>query len=208
MEAKGKFIVIEGIEGCGKGTQTKFLSDFLSQKGINVVTKKYPEYGQPIGDLLNQWLHKKFELTVETQTLLFFADFIKDEGAMDNYLKDGKIVIADRYFTGTLIYQHINGFDFRKTLELSKLFNLRKPDLTIYIKISPEESYKRKSAQKGIENMDRHEENKEFLKSLYDAYEKMSRENVFCDWTIIDGEKPIEEVSKDILEVINKKLGI
>jgi dTMP kinase len=208
MEAKGKFIVIEGIEGCGKGTQTKFLSDFLSQKGKEVITKKYPEYGQPIGDLLDQWLHKKFELNVGTQALLFFADFIKDKEAMDNYLENGKIVIADRYFTGTLIYQHINGFDYNKTLELSKLFNLRKPDLTIYIKISPEESFKRKLKQKGIENMDRHEEDKKFLKSLYETYEKMSRENIFCDWTVIDGEKPIEEVSKDILEVINKKLGI
>jgi dTMP kinase len=208
MNTKGKFIVIEGIEGCGKGTQTKFLSDFLSQKGFEVIYKKYPEYGFPIGDLLDQWLHKKFELNVEAQALLFFADFIKDKETMENNLKSGKMVIGDRYFTGTIIYQTINGFPLEKLLELSNLFNLRKPDLTIYIRISPEESFKRKVAQKGIENMDRHEADKEFLNKLYETYEKMAQENVFCEWTVIDGEKPATEVSKDILEVINKKLGI
>jgi dTMP kinase len=208
MELKGKFIVIEGIEGCGKGTQTKFLSDFLSQKEKEVLIKKYPEYGTPIGDLINDWLHKKFELNVETQALLYFADFMKDKEAMENNLESGKMIISDRYFTATIVYQYINGLPLEKLLELSNLFNLRKPDLTIYIKISPEESFKRKMKQKGIENMDRHEENKKFLSSLYETYEKMSSENVFCEWTVIDGEKSIEEVSKNILEVINKKFGI
>ncbi len=208
MESKGKFIVLEGIEGCGKGTQTKFLSDFLSQKGLEVINKKYPEYGFPIGDLLDQWLHKKFELNVETQALLFFADFVKDKETLENNFKSGKMVIGDRYFTGTIVYQYINGLPLEKLLELAKLFDLRKPDLTIYIKISPEESFRRKMKQKGIENMDRHEADKKFLNSLYETYEKMSHENVFCEWTVIDGEKAPEEVFKDILEVINKKLGI
>jgi len=207
METKGKFIVIEGIEGCGKGTQTKLLSDFLSQK-YEIILKKYPEYGKPIGDLLDQWLHKKFELNVESQVLLFVADFMKDKEFMENSLKDGKIVIADRYFAGTLIYQHINGFDCKKTLELFKFFDLKKPDLVVYIKISPEESFKRKMKQKGIDDLDRHEKDKEFLNSLYQKYEQFSKNNVFCDWEIIDGEKPIEEVFKQILQVINKRLGI
>jgi dTMP kinase len=208
MEFKGKFIVIEGIDGCGKGTQTKLLSDFLSKKGITVVTKKYPEYGTPIGDLIDQWLHKKFELNVESQVLLFVADFMKDKEAMENNLESGKIILADRYFAGTLIYQHLKGFDYEKTLELYRLLDLRKPDLVIYIKISPEESFKRKLKQKGMKEMDRHEEDKEFLNSLYKMYEKMSSENIFSEWTVVDGEKPAAEVFKDILEVLNKKLGI
>jgi len=208
MEAtKGKFIVLEGIEGCGKGTQTKFLSDFLSQK-YEVVTKKYPEYGSPIGELISEWLHKKFELNVETQALLYFADFMKDAEAMENNLESGKMVVADRYFTTTIVYQYVNGFPLKKLLDLSNLFNLRKPDLTIYIKISPEESFRRKMKQKGLANMDRHEEDKKFLNSLYDAYGKMTTESAFCDWTVIDGEKPVEEVSKDIIEVLNNKFGI
>jgi len=207
MESKGKFIVLEGIEGCGKGTQTKLLSDFLSQKG-EVLIKKYPEYGKPIGDLINDWLHKKHELNVDTQALLYFADFIKDKSSLENWLKDGKMVVADRYFTTTIVYQYINGLPLEKMLELAKLFDLRKPDITIYIRISPEESFKRKMEQKGIVNMDRHEADKIFLNLLYENYEKMAKENIFSEWTIVDGEKSIEEVSKSVLEILNKKFGI
>jgi dTMP kinase len=207
MDFKGKFIVLEGIEGCGKGTQTKFLSDFLSQKG-EVLVKKYPEYGQPIGDLINDWLHKKHDLNVETQAMLYFADFIKDKELMEKWLGSDKMVIADRYFTATIIYQCINGLSLEKLLKMSELFNLRKPDICIYIRISPETSFKRKMEQKGIANMDRHEEDKKFLNALYDNYEKMAQDNIFCEWAVVDGEKLIEEVSKQIIEVLNKKFGI
>lgn len=207
METKGKFIVIEGIEGCGKGTQTKFLSDFLSQK-YEVMTKKYPEYGQPIGDLINDWLHRKHDFSPDVQALLYFTDFIKDREIVDNYTESGKMVIADRYLTTTIVYQRIKGVPLDRLLKLADLFELRKPDICIYIKISPETAFTRKAKQKGYDDLDRHEDDKAFLSRLYEGYEEMSKGNIFCDWTVIDGERPIEEVSKEILEVINKKLGI
>jgi dTMP kinase len=207
MKKEGKFIVIEGIEGCGKGTQTKILSDFLNKKGINVITKKYPEYGFPIGELINNWLYsKEYDFNPEAQTLLYFADFIKDKEVLENYLKNGKVIVSDRYFTTTIIYQKIKGFPLEKMLQLANIFDLRKPDLTIYIKISPETSFERKMKQKGIKDMDRHEKDKKFLYSLYENYEEMSRNNIFCKWTTVDGERPIEETSKDLIKIVNKLL--
>jgi len=205
MESTGKFIVLEGIEGCGKGTQTKFLSDFLSSRCI---AKKYPEYGKPIGDLINDWLHKKYEFNAESQALLYFADFMKDKEEMEKNLKDGKMVVADRYFSSTMIYQSLNGFPLERLLKLAELFDLRKPDLIIYIRISPETSFARKMAQKGIASMDRHEEDKKFLNALYEKHEELSQDNVFCEWATVDGEQSPEEVSKQILELLNKRFGI
>ena len=203
MNQKGKFIVIEGIEGCGKGTQTKILSDFLLKNGLDVVTKKYPEYGKPIGDLINNWLYsEKYDFNKEAQTLLYFADFIKDKELLENYLKDGKIVLSDRYFTATMVYQQIKGVPLKKIIQLAEMFELRKPDLTIYIRITPETSLKRKMQQKGIVNLDRHEKDKLFLNSLFENYEKMSQENIFCKWATIDGERSIEEVTKDLIKII------
>ena len=207
-ETAGKFNVLEGIEGCGKGTQTKLLSDFLIQKGLTVVAKKYPEYGQPIGDLINNWLHKKYELNAETQALLYFADFIKDKDFLKNGLENGTMWVVDRYFTSTMVYQHINGIPLENLLKLSELFNLPKPDLCIYIKISPETSYARKLEQKGLTSMDRHEEDKKFLSALYDNFEKMSKKKIFCDWETIDGEKPIGQVFAQITDLLNKKFKI
>jgi dTMP kinase len=207
MEAKGKFIVIEGIDGCGKGTQTKFLSDFLSQN-YEILNKRYPEYGYPIGDLINDWLHRKHDFSPDVQAMLYFADFIKDRELVENYTKSGKMVVSDRYLTSTIVYQYSKGVPLDRLLKLADLFELRKPDICIYIKISPETAFERKFKQKGSGNMDRHEADRVLLNKLYEGYEKMSRENVFCEWTVINGEQPIEKVSADILEVINKKLGI
>lgn len=199
MNNKGKFIVIEGIDGCGKGTQTKLLSDFLSQKGHHIILKKYPEYGKPIGDLISNWLYSKdYDFNVEAQTLLYFADFIKDKECLENNLKDGKIILSDRYFTSTMVYQRIKGMPMSKLDILSQTFGLVKPDLIIYLKISPEISFERKSKQK---DLDRHEGDKKFLKILFDNFEETAKE---YNWQVVDGERPIEEVTKDIINIVNK----
>jgi len=199
MKNRGKFIVIEGIDGCGKGTQTKLLSDFLSQKGYDIISKKYPEYGKPIGDLISNWLYSKdYDFNVEAQTLLYFADFIKDKEYLENNLKDGKIILSDRYFTSTMVYQRIKGMPMSKLDNLSQTFGLVRPDLVIYLKISPETSFERKSKQK---NLDRHEGNKNFLKILFDNFETTAKE---YNWQIVNGEKTVEEVTKDIINIVNK----
>lgn len=203
---KGKFIVIEGIDGCGGETQTNFLSDFLSKKGYDVKLKSYPGYDGPIGQIIHNFLHKKYDFPIDTETLIYFADFTKDTESMEKYLENG-IIIADRYFTSTIIYQCLKGFPLDKMLKLSEMFKLPKPDLCIYVKISAETSFNRKTKEKGG-NLDRHEEDKKFLKTVAEGYEKAAENNVFCDWVIIDGEKSIEDVSKDILEILNKKFGI
>ncbi len=203
--AAGKFIVLDGIDGCGKGTQTKLLSDFLIQKGYNLIVKKYPEYGQPIGDLIDAWLHKKFEMNIYAESLVYFADFIKDKNLFENFLKNGNIIVADRYFTATIVYQNLKGFHLNKLLDLAKLFELPKPDLCLYLKISPETSLQRKSEQKGVQDLDRHEENLQFQKLLAETFDKMASEKIFCDWEIIDGEQSAENVHNQIIGILNKK---
>ena len=198
----GKFIVREGIDGCGKGTQTKILSEFFSNKGYSVICKKYPEYGKPIGDLIDKWLHsKEYDFNASAQTLLYFADFVKDNEELENHLENGRMVLSDRYFTGTTIYQKVKGVPLEKILELEKLFEIKKPDLAIYIRISPETSFKRKSKQK---ELDRHEKDKIFLNNVFENYEERAKDNIFCKWEIVNGEQPIEKVTEDILNIIDK----
>ncbi|MFA5086290.1 MAG: dTMP kinase [Candidatus Paceibacterota bacterium] len=206
METKGKFIVIEGVDGSGKGTQTKLLSDFLSQK-YEVLNKHYPEYGTPIGDLIDQWLHKKHEFSPDVQALLYFSDFMKDRELVEKYRENGKMVITDRYFTTTIVYQAFKGTSLEKLLKLAGLFNLSKPDICIYLRISGETSLARKSKEKPG-NLDRHEEDKNFQNAVVQGFDKVAAENVFCEWVAIDAEKPAEEVFEEIKKTLNEKLGI
>lgn len=203
----GKFIVLDGIDGCGKGTQTKLLSDFLIQKRYNVLTKKYPDYDHPIGELIHNFLYKKFNPNLGTEVLLYSAGHIKDKELIEGFIEKNGIVLADRYFTSTIVYQYIKGFPIEKILALIELFEAPKPDLCIYIKISPETSLARKSKEKPG-NLDRHEEDMKFQTKLAETFDKIIADRIYCDWETIDGEQSVENVFNQITKVLNKKFQI
>ena len=200
----GKLIVFEGIDGAGCETQVKLLFDYLKRQGKSVERLYYPDYEGPIGKLIHQYLHKQYEFSVDIQFLLYFTDFIKDREKINQWIGEGKIVICDRYFTSTLAYQGLRGFSIKKALELARRFKLPKPDLIIYLKVSPEVSMSRKYKEK--KDLDRNEADKKFLKKIWDSYEKLIKGKIFSKWVVIDGEKSIEEVFSQIKKIVNEKL--
>lgn len=193
---KGKIIVIEGIDGAGIETQGKLLLDYLEKQEIAVERLYYPSYIQPIGKLIHEYLHKKYDFPVDVQFLLYFADFIKDKEKIQKWLKEGKIVLCDRYFTSTLAYQVLRGFSLEKALRVAKIFELPMPDLAVYLKVSVETSIKRKLKEKN--SLDRNEANKEFLIKVGRSYNKLIKKQVFCKWKVVDGENSIEKVFEEI----------
>jgi len=198
----GKFIVFEGIDGAGSETQSKLLFDYLKNQKKQVKKLSYPDSQGPIGKLIYQFLHKKYDFSPGVQFLLYFTDFLKDKEKNIKWRKKGKIIISDRYFTSTLAYQCLKGFLLKVALEIANLFKLPKPDLVIYLKVSPQISIKRKLKEK--RNLDRHEADKIFLKKLSNFYEKLVKNQIFSRWVIINGEKSIKEVFKDVKRIYEK----
>lgn len=196
------FIVIEGIDGSGGETQSELLKNYFEKIGKSVEKITYPDYSNPIGKLIHDYLHRKYDFSVEVQFLLYFVDFIKDKEKIRQWLSEKKIVICDRYFTSTLAYQSLQGFSIEKALKIVELFNLPKPDLIIYLKISPDTSIKRKLNEK--EKLDRNESNKEFLTRLSKFYEILIEKQLFGTWRIVDGEKSIGEVHKEIINLVTE----
>ncbi|MDI6882884.1 MAG: dTMP kinase [Patescibacteria group bacterium] len=196
----GKLIVFEGLDGAGGETQSKLLFDWLKKKKKKVELLTYPDYQKPIGKLIHQFLHQKYEFSPEVQFLLYFADFIKDKEKIEKWLKQGKIIISDRYFTSTIAYQGLKGFPLKSALKIAKTFGLPRPALVIYLKISPQTSIKRKFQEK--KHLDRHEGDKKFLAKLGRFYGKLIKNQTFSKWQVINGERSIEEVFKDIKKII------
>jgi dTMP kinase len=201
---KGKFIVFEGIDGAGGETQSILLFNYIKRQKIPVERLSYPDYRGPIGKLIHQFLHKKYDFPPEVQFLLYFTDFLKDKEKIENWRKENKIIISDRYFTSTLAYQGQKGFSIEKALKISKIFDLPKPDLIIYLKISPETSIKRKFREK--KNLDRHEADKKFLEKISKFYDKLIKNQIFGKWVVVDGEMSIEEVAKEIRKIVLSKI--
>ena len=194
-------IVIEGIDGAGTSTQVRRIIDYLKRKGVNVKSKKYPDKTNEIGKIIYEMLKSGFKCNLETEFLLYSLDMVKDL----KFLNDkSSIIVLDRYFTSTIVYQTIKGFPLKDALEFAKTFKLPVPDLVILIDIPVEVGIER--MKKAGKKLDVHEKDIEFLRKVREKYLEIARENIFGKWIVIDGNKSIDEVSQDIIDAIGEFL--
>ena len=195
------FIVLEGLDGSGGSTQTSLLKEFFDKKNIPYAFVKSPEYETEIGKSIRDYLNGKINLKPEQAFLLFAMDVLNSVPMIKKGLKEKKIVIADRYITSTIAYQCANGFSFDSALKFIKLHCYPEADAIIFISIKPETSMKRKMKENG--KLDRYEKNLKFLGKVRDLYQKEIKENIIGKWFVVDGERDIKEVHKNILRIIN-----
>jgi len=194
-----RFVVFEGLDGAGTEEQSKRLLDFLKEKKIPAERIEYPGYHNPIGKFIHEYLHKKFDLSPEVQALFYAADMLNDKEKINLWLKQGNYVIADRYFTSTLAYQGLR-VPLKKLLKLAELFEMPKPELVLFLRISPETSMERKLKEK--KELDRNESDKTLLERLSVFYEQLIKDQVFSQWYVLDGEKSKEEVFEQVKKVL------
>lgn len=203
---RGKFIVIEGIDGAGSETQSKLLFNHLSKERKPVEKLTYPDYRTTIGKLIHRFLYGKYNFSPESQFLLYLIDFLKDKEKIENWLKQGKIVVSDRYFSSTIAYQCLKDFSLKNALKIADIFKLPRPDLIIYLKVSPQVSTEIKIKEK--RKLDRHEKDKKFLKRVAQSYRRLVKNQIFSRWQVVDGEKAKSEVFGEVKKVVKKKLAI
>lgn len=212
MNKKGLFISFEGGEACGKSTQIKLLKEYVStlKNKEDFVFVREPG-GTPLTEeirrlLLNYEIDKPLPMT---ELLLFCAARVEDvEKIIKPALEKGKIVIADRFYDSTIAYQGMarNIMNVEQILKLTKtIIGDIKPDLTFYLKLSPEEAFKRKS--KINEGLDRIEkEGLLFHKQVekgYDYISNLEKER----FVIIDASKTPAEISNEIIKKLNNKIN-
>jgi thymidylate kinase len=93
-----------------------------------------------------------------------------------------------------------------RALKIGELLQLPQPDLVILLKVSPETSVQRKIKEK--RNLDMNEENLQFQKKVQEVYEKLMTEKIFAkEWVVVDSEKSIDEVARDVEKIVTEKLN-
>ena len=201
---KGKFIVLEGIDNCGKSTQAKMLEQYFKEKGVDVVMTREPG-GTQIGEEIREVVLKPRDQMANpiTQTLLFYAartEFV-DQIVKPN-LEQGKMVITDRFESSTYVYQGIvQGVDLSllDTLSTFCVKNAKaSPDIFIIIDIPVEESLKRsKNSDRQGQDLIFELQGKDFLEKLRQGY--LTYAEAHPDTVkVIDGMQSKEDLFKAI----------
>ena len=140
MNLRGKFISLEGIDGCGKSTQAKILSDDLSACGNNVLLTREPGGSEGAEEIRNLLLKGNPDRwSAETELLLFTAarrDHL--ERTILPALESGTTVICDRFSDSTRVYQGVTRGDLRDLVDqLDDAMIPRQPDITFLIDLDP-----------------------------------------------------------------------
>jgi len=193
---QGKFIVIEGLDGSGQSTQAELLKDFLTKKSFKVILTKEPTLDSEAGKKIRKILDKELKVNPKELQELFTQDRKEHlKSLIIPALKEGKIVISDRYFFSTFAYGIADGLDLDWLIKINNRFLL--PDLTLFLKVRPEICIQR-IEKRGEEK--KLFEKKEKLEKVWQAYEILPNrfENVY----IINGEESVERVSSQIKKVV------
>ena len=221
--ARGKLIVMEGLDGSGKATQTGLLCQYLESRGRRVRHIEFPDYREPSSALVKMYLNKEFgsnpgDVNAYAASSFYavdcYASFLRFW--RKDYLS-GATIVADRYTTSNAVYQmeKTPPEDWNKYLawlqdyEYGKL-QLPRPDLVLFLDMPTEISQRLLSGRyAGDERKkDLHESNVEFLTrcrrtALY-AAEAMGWHTVSCSQE--GAPRKIEDIQRDIREIVSQKL--
>ncbi len=164
--AKGLLIALEGIDGCGKSTQARWLTECLNDLGHPAVSFREPgdsEYGLELRRIFVEGR----DVRPEEEMRLFLEDRRID--VRDNILPalaTGKIVVMDRYYLSSVVYQGVLGLGFEHVRRANEAIAPR-PDVTLILDIGVKEARRRIRSSRGATNTF---EGAEYLEQVRDGY--------------------------------------
>jgi len=203
---KGKFIVIDGLDGSGKGTQVKLIANYFfdSDKKNHIFLTREPynsEYYEEIRRLLKSGLNPRDN--AECLAELFVADRRVHVALIESLLSRGINVVSDRYKYSTLAYQQTQGISLQKLIDMHK--DILIPDLTLIINVPAEIALERIVKDEGREYKEVFEQ-KDFQEKLRENYLAFSEQLPNEKIIVIDGNKHIAKVFESIKKEVEKIL--
>ena len=195
----GMFIVFEGIDGTGKSTVCRDLYDMLVSEGRDAILTAEPTKDE-IGMLIRSCAIRN--ITPETEALLFVADRADHTVKIREWVRNGSIVLCDRYYASTLAYQSVTvdgpGLDMDWLISLNEPVIIE-PDITFLLDVSPEVGMERVNARGQLSKF----ESTGYLSKVRENYLKLARERKFV---VIDADRPLPEMFNEIFDILKKRM--
>lgn len=202
------FITLEGPDGSGKTTQGRLLVEWLREQGHGAVLTREPG-GSDIGEQIRAVLHASANtaMTARTEFLLYSASRAQHVSQLIlPSLAAGKVVVSDRYADSSVAYQgYGRGLDL-ETVQAVTAFATTglRPDLTVYFDIAAGEGLQRRLLSGDVWNrMDA--EALAFHRRVRNGYLELVKAEPER-WTVIDANRPIDEVQRDVRDVVSARL--
>lgn len=204
--SSGYFITFEGPEGSGKTTQIGLLADALSQRGYEVVTTREPG-GTALGDAIRTLLLNQYDTPPcpQAEALLFNAARAQlVQHVIRPALKQGKIVLCDRYADSTLAYQ---GYAHGQELtQLRSVIDFATgclvPHLTIFLDIDPNDGLQRKQTSADAEWNRMEMQTLKFHRKVRQGYLRLADADP-QRWVVIDATNDISVVCEQVARSVN-----
>ncbi len=203
------FITFEGGEGCGKSTVLAKINSLLQDEGYQTVVSREPG-GTPISEQIRNVILDKNNTAMDSRTEALLYAASRRQHLVEKIwpaLKEGKIVLCDRYLDSSLAYQGgARGLGIEEIAKVNEYATEGTfPDLTLFFDLDPEIGMKRIASNSGrevnrldLEKMAFHQKVRESFQTLAKRYSDR--------YVIIDASKPLDEVIENVYQTIEARL--
>jgi dTMP kinase len=194
----GLLIAFEGLDQSGKQTQAERVRDHVRALGRECRLLSFPDYTTPIGTEILKALHGERDYAPDVMQLMYVANRYEKRGEMQTALEGGTVLVCDRYLASSIAYGEAQGLEAGWLRDIQKF--LPQPDLTILLDIAPQTAVQRKAADR-----DRYERDLALLSRVRESYRRQAAQD---GWLRLDGERPRDAVSADVLGAIDGRLSV
>ena len=221
MPARGKFIVLEGIDGSGKRTQLDMLARAFASRNVRFAQISFPRYDGFFGKLAARYLNGEFgsleAVDAHFSALLYAGDRFEAKPAIESDLASGKTLLADRYIGSNLAHQGARVPREKRTEFLQwlrqleyQVYALPAEDLVIYLRVPPAEAH-RLIGEKGARDYtklqrDIQESNLAHLESTSEVYDQLAQQpnwlKIECYDAAANALRAPESIHQEILAAV------
>lgn len=226
MKHKGTFVVIEGTDGAGKATQAKALAQAVRKMGRQVRSIAFPQYGKNSAAPISAYLRGEYgslqELGPYRASIFYAIDRVTARTKIQQWLKAGDVVIADRYMASNLAHQgaKISNWHARKKYWMwdeefeYELLGIPRPHCTIVLLVPPEVSQKlilKKQQRAYLKKAKRdiHERDVKYQRAVAEAYGELAlfdRDMKIINCAPEGHLLPIDYIHKLVLSAVQRRL--